>query len=380
MQKVIGAERQVFYSNLCDDIEVSRKTCENLVKSVGVLRAKVELQRFELDEAQVNDSGDFDEEEEEENREDFFSFLSAMEREETDMKIEIEEFGKQIAELGRNIALFKTKNAKIKENIRHLEEDNQIVNDSLSTYESERERIKDEEYHQMEENYFLQQKIEQINNERDEIIARVKNHMDDLIEEMKRKKGELIEKKTELLESIRISREKLRNDKKRLIQNSQTNEKVLQTKNSVSTWLGDRAINIDKIRRIRAEIAKLETEYENTENKRRKVSVELQTLFGDPSGVSTLAYQMVHAEIESYDFIEPDETATELEVEKEYGESLEKEINMLTESLSVFKKHKDNILSDLNIELDEAMSKGYLDMLERDVSKYNQMLLKKNGI
>ena len=302
----------------------------------------------------------------------FFKLLSQLEDEENELKEKILMQKKALSDLTHQRNVILQQNKKIESEVSLKKE---LSYNAEMNARASRDKLLDlqDVLSQKEREYTsLCEQSESINNE---LVAKtddIEQNNKNVVENLKKKKIELIVE----LQTKENEEKEMKNkakDTERLCEaKKKRQEEDIQRSQSVNEWRSQRKFLTSKLVASRK---KLSAELKNLESARKKES-ELQEKFkkllgeDDPGdGTGETARRILQTEINRIQNAPGLEAFVELQVEREYKESLEREINTIEKSIKMFNKYKKGVVNSLNQELEECSNEGYINLLKKEMAE-----------
>ena len=302
----------------------------------------------------------------------FFKLLSQLEDEENELKEKIQQQKKALSDLAhqRNVILQQNKKIESEASLKKELSYNAEMNARAS-----RDKLLDlqDVLGQKEKEYAsLCEQSASINNELVAKTGDIEQNNANVLENLKKKKIELTVELQTKEEEEKEMKNRVKETERLCEAKKKRQEEEIQRSQSVNEWRSQRKFLASKLFASRK---KLSAELKNLESARKKEN-ELQEKFkkllgeDDPGdGTGETARRILQTEINRIKNAPESEASAELQVEREYKESLEREINTIEKSIKVFKKYKKGVVNSLNKELEECSNEGYINLLKQEMAE-----------
>lgn len=151
----------------------------------------------------------------------------------------------------------------------------------------------------------------------------------------------------------------------------------IENATSVNVWLSDRMLLMGKLRKTRME---LEQELENFNNNKKhieRLEHQISSLLGPDESTERGKLMAVAELFDRQRLREKRNTEKDIDkIENNYKSSLERQIKILEKSLQDFCNYRDAMNKELEVELENALGNGYLNLLKNELRGINAMINK----
>ena len=356
-------------------IEAAKEQLNILKNQKDALEATLQDLQFQIDEIKCDKSAKKEEPVKkgpEVSQGLFFKLLTQLETEESELREQIQAQKKRFANLMHEHNVTLQQNAKIEKAVQQERE--KAYNEEMSA-RIQRDKLEDLQgilFTKEEEYRTLCEKADQIEQE---LVAKT----DDIVLNNKFLMETLIQQRNQLLIDLQKKQNEEEAMKKQVKQTERyceerraEQEKDMQKAQSVNEWRSQRKLLTTKLVAARK---KLSTELKNLEgSKKRELDMQnkFKQLLGkdDPGdGTGTMARRILQTEINRLQNLPESEAAIELQIERDYKETLERELITLENSNKTFEKYRKETLSALNDELEECQNQGYINLLRSEMAE-----------
>lgn len=363
-------------------LEAAVQELELLKRQQSVLESTLNDLQFSIDELKCERAEKekmLEENEPEVEHGAFFKILTQLENREVELQEKIKEQKKIYADLMHEQSIVQQKNKKLQKELEtqkvHLHNDemnSRTARDKLDVLTTEIIE-KENEYHdlcelaeQLEQE--LVQKSEENKNANENLNENLKKQRDKLIVDLIRRQAEENDMKNKIIQTERECAARKKQQEREIKKAESINEwKIVRQKLNTIIIKSKKKLN-DTLKSL-----------ESTRNKETALRAKFKELLGedDPGdGTGQMARRMLQAEIQRLSNLPDDEYEQDLAVEREYYDSLKRQIEILENSIKKFEGYRTDILSSLDEELIQASNDGYVCLLKQDLQESIQM---KNG-
>ena len=366
---------------LDDDIKAATKHLgalnnekEELLKQLSDLEFNLEELQLENDSLKQNSS-----ESNSSQAGTFFVYLSYLENEENSLKAELKAHQQMSRELSHKKNIIFQKNRSLHHKIeierQQIEDETEqiaIITDNLQ----ERNDILYEKQQYFSELQAACTQFEaEINQKNEEIKSYGKTVTENLIQQEAQLKAK-IEKKQKKYEEMKkeVAKEERKMQKAINLQKEQ-----LMIQQSSRNWQNERALLMGKLQKLRTQLLTQAKNSENSKNRNNELRKRLKSILDDDDpgdGTGMRAKKLVFAEIKSIENRQPSHVDEELMLEQGYSEELSQQLDLIRESVRLFKLHREETFKSLKEELDECTQGGYLRLLQEEFNELQISLTK----
>lgn len=366
-----------------DDLVVAYKTKNNLIQSNEKLDEAIEQDRQKLEELSREQIESEEEDHTEPVKNDgssqysengdlatFFQYLAQIESREIRLKEEIEQTRKRIREVKKDKHYQNIKKDELKAELEKIQE--------AFRDESDRQRLAETEYVSLSEKGMkLDDQVQELQSAADDLRsvleeknAQITERDIPAIHEAQQRKCDLEKNIKVLLEKLEELEAEFEREKRKHQKDIDQSESELARVHKVSSWMNDRSILIEKIRRAKANIERKQQSINKEKELKEKLISKFKQMFGesDPGdGTGPMARMIAYAEAESYSQSEDKSKEIEFEImiEKEYEAQLDASLKQIQDSIKAVTEHRDEIMKLLETEYKQC-STGYLTLLARE--------------
>lgn len=359
-----------------DDVQAAKNMRENLMNENDNLQDQIDQIIFQIEEIRANDIKLYDENQETNDNVDetaqatFFGNLNELERQENEINGQIEQFKKQLSDFTHEFATEKQKQKSLREKLQNVQTNYEIQYEITTKAQSDLDVAK-------EESLKLYEQINELSDSHSEVKAELEKkenmykYSDDAINNnLKKEKQRLLEEKRALYDKLDKMDANLKKTQDLHDKNVINTGNSIKQKTSVGSWLADRKILLDKIKKKKTVLATEKSSLQREKTMTQNLQSQFKSLFGqtDPGdGSSRLAKLVVQAEIDSIVSEDPS-IEEDINSEKDYNATLTEEYNRIMNTLKEIERHRNYIINDLNEERIECERKGYLNMLQEELN------------
>ncbi|EAY04983.1 hypothetical protein TVAG_290530 [Trichomonas vaginalis G3] len=359
-----------------DDVQAAKNMRENLMNENDNLQDQIDQIIFQIEEIRANDIKLYDENQETNDNVDetaqatFFGNLNELERQENEINGQTEQFKKQLSDFTHEFATEKQKQKSLREKLQNVQTNYEIQYEITTKAQSDLDVAK-------EESHKLYEQINELSDSHSEVKAELEKkenmykYSDDAINNnLKKEKQRLLEEKRALYDKLDKMDANLKKTQDLHDKNVINTGNSIKQKTSVGSWLADRKILLDKIKKKKTVLATEKSSLQREKTMTQNLQSQFKSLFGqtDPGdGSSRLAKLVVQAEIDSIVSEDPS-IEEDINSEKDYNATLTEEYNRIMNTLKELERHRNYIINDLNEERIECERKGYLNMLQEELN------------
>ena len=366
-------------SLLDDDISAATKQISVLRDRTEKLSQEIQDLEFYIDEL-TTEKGTLDSAEPatfEDTDSTFFSILSAFEDQESKLKSEFEAY----RQISQNAAHDKNALNQQLSSLRHKYEI-----EKGAVYENQK-RIADLENELIKEKEILDKKHE--------ILRSTEETAEYLEEEMRSRSEDLLGHTQSKMEELRQNVRQLKSsvadaEKKRIsLQQSYANKirkhqeeinqkrQELELARSIKSWQHNRSILQGKLKRLQSQLTMQQRVNASAQKREADLRQKFRDLLNcnDEDGTSLHTRRIVHSALQSMTAKqEQNSDDEEIEMEKELGEELDKEISLVENSIEKFERYSEQQIVALQEELSRCSQQGYIQLLEEEMDEMQSSL------
>lgn len=369
-----------------EDIEAAKKQIASLQRQKKDLTKTCLDLEFRLDELRSNleelqnlnqNTNQEDEENEADVEGTFFTLLSELESEEAALKGEIQSYKDLQKSLGHDRATLANTNKRMQKELDSDKQKLESAQDTLTVSKNVLNQMQLEYDTKSTELENLIQSCSRLQNEEISLNEELMKHSDNVVNELKQiEKERKAEYEEELKREERLKKDLNATQRKMQSQVDNMNKKLIKEQ-SISSWRSDRSIITNKLRKAKQQII-LEQQSLSTAKKRKEnLENEIKRLLGeeDPGDATGVrAKQLVRAEIDSLEPQTQFDNDDEKTIEYDYNRDLLSQLELIENSLLIFKSHREETLLSLQNEFQECTQQGYLKLLKSEMNELQSIV------
>lgn len=359
-------------------LEAAKQELELLKRQKTVLESTLQDLQFRADELKcelAEKKKDQEEESPEVGHGVFFKLLTQLENREAELREKIEQQKKVYSSLTHEHSIVQQQNKKLK---RELEtQKNHLYNDEMN-YRTARDKLDDlnSQIIDKENEYAdLCELAEQLEQELIQKSEENKNADKNLTDDLRKKRDELIVDLTRRQAEHNDMKNKIQQTERECILRKQRQEKELKKAESINEWKVERTQLNQNIIKSKKKLSDTLKALESARKRENTLKAKFKELLGedDPGdGTGLTARRMLQAEIDRITNMSDEVMEQELQVEREYYDSLKQQIEILEKSLKTFDSYRKDLLSSLDEEYEQASNTGYIQLLKEDLQEVVQ--------
>lgn len=355
-----------------DDVQAAKTMRENLMNENDRLQDQIDQVIFEMEELRATSDKQHESPkklEQDTKEATFFGNLNEMERQETCILGEMDEIKKQLADFTHEYAAQKQRQKNVKNKLEIAKQNYEIQSEITSKSQSDLDVAKEETLKLTNQLNDLYDSFSMLQEAVDKKEEEYKYTDDTINNRLEKEKRALLEEKKQLYDKLDQKESQLKKTQDNHDKNVIHTESETKQRTSVGSWLTERKILLDKIKKKRTLLSNEKNSLQREKNMTNNFNTQFKQLFGesDPDGTGPLAKLVVMQEIDSIECEDP-ELVERLKMERVYNESLEQQYKLINNTLKELERHKNYTMHELNEEKEECMRKGYLTMLEEELN------------
>jgi chromosome segregation ATPase len=297
----------------------------------------------------------------------FFTYLNALETREVENRARLEGHRQLQGNLRHQITLLGQQNAKLSSEFARLSAKADADEDAVKKLQDEMADLQTQIDRESGEGEFLASKSDDLKSELFQRSEDLKRSGDDhgIREELRKREEELRQLRAKTAQLRAKQRAGERAGAARLSAKAQEREKA----GGLSAWWATRSALMDKLRRLRTELASETRAAALAEKRDHDLGEKLRTLTGEADGDSARARRVLMAEIAGEREAKRQAVVeSDIQCEEEYTREIAQQLRIADASMKEFEAHREEAVGALQQELMQCEKTGYIAMLREELA------------